>query len=76
MLARLTVTGGWRWSRRIRLEPWSVIAALTAIALLVVAVFGNRIAPRDSIRFVLEHGTYPRPYDPQPSTGPGDAVRQ
>lgn len=76
MLARLTVTGGWRWSRRIRLEPWNAIAALTAIALLVVAVFGNRIAPRDSIDFVLEHSTYPRPYDPSLPLVPATAVRQ
>jgi len=43
----------------------SVLVALGALfAVLVLALFGERIAPHESIYFVLDHGSDPRPYDP------------
>src|SRR5438874_5805568 len=39
-----------------RLDPF--------LALLLVALFGARIAPHEPIYFVLEHGDDPRPFDP------------
>ena len=43
----------------------STLTAVSAfLGLLIVALFGDRIAPHQSIYFVVEHGTDPRPYDP------------
>ncbi len=42
----------------------TLIAAVAFLGMLVVALFGDRIAPHESIYFVVEHGTDPRPYDP------------
>lgn len=42
----------------------TVIAVGGLFALLFVALFGERLAPHESIYFVLEHGQDPRPYDP------------
>lgn len=47
-----------------RLDPWMLIAALSFLGLLFVALFGGRIAPHEPIFFVIEHGSDPRPYDP------------
>jgi ABC-type dipeptide/oligopeptide/nickel transport system permease subunit len=47
-----------------RADPWLIIAAATLLALLLLALFGERLAPHESIYFVVEHGTDPRPYDP------------
>ncbi len=45
-------------------DPW-VLAGLAAfLALIVAALFGERIAPNEPIYFVVEHGRDPRPYDP------------
>lgn len=41
-----------------------VLAAIAVLALLSVAIFGERIAPHEAIYFVVEHGNDPRPYDP------------
>jgi peptide/nickel transport system permease protein len=41
-----------------------VIGAASFILLLVLALFGERIAPHEAIYFVPEHGSDPRPYDP------------
>lgn len=42
-----------------------MLGALAAfLALLIVALFGGRIAPHEPIYFVVEHGADPRPYDP------------
>jgi peptide/nickel transport system permease protein len=40
------------------------VAVVALFALLFVALFGERIAPHESIYFVVEHGSDPRPYDP------------
>jgi hypothetical protein len=34
------------------------------VAQLAVALFGERIAPHESIHCVIQHGTDPRPDDP------------
>jgi peptide/nickel transport system permease protein len=47
-----------------RRDPWSYIGIFAFFALLLVALFGERIAPHEAIYFVLEHGRDPRPYDP------------
>ncbi len=39
-------------------------ALFSFLALLFVALFGERIAPYEPIYFVVEHGSDPRPYDP------------
>jgi peptide/nickel transport system permease protein len=65
MLARVTLPRqiqGWR--RLERPEPWAFTAVVTALALLFVAAFGERIAPHESIYFLVEHGNDPRPFDP------------
>ena len=42
-----------------------MIVALGAfLVLLLLALFGERIAPHEPIYFVIEHGNDPRPYDP------------
>ncbi|HET7700045.1 MAG TPA: ABC transporter permease subunit, partial [Candidatus Limnocylindria bacterium] len=47
-----------------RRDPWSAAGLLAFFALLFVAVFGERIAPHETIYFVVEHGRDPRPYEP------------
>lgn len=47
-----------------RRDPWTAIALIAFFALLLVALFGERIAPHESIYFVPEHGRDPRPFDP------------
>lgn len=47
-----------------RRDPWVYIGLFAFFALLFVALFGERIAPHESIYFVPEHGRDPRPYDP------------
>src|SRR5436309_13163439 len=52
-------------SHRIRsIDPWLVVGIAAFFALIVVALFGERIAPHEPIYFVVEHGRDPRPYDP------------
>jgi len=41
-----------------------LLAVLSFLGLLFVALFGGRLAPHEPIYFVVEHGTDPRPYDP------------
>ncbi|HEV8655338.1 MAG TPA: ABC transporter permease subunit, partial [Candidatus Limnocylindria bacterium] len=41
-----------------------VVASLAFLALLFVALLGERIAPYEPIYFVPEHGSDPRPYEP------------
>lgn len=47
-----------------RRNGWLVLAVVASFTLLLVALFGERIAPHESIYFVVEHGRDPRPYDP------------
>jgi len=47
-----------------RRDPWVYIGLFAFFALLFVALFGERIAPHESIYFVVQHGHDPRPYDP------------
>ncbi len=47
-----------------RVEPLLVAAAFALLGLLFLSLFGDRIAPHESVYFVVEHGTDPRPYDP------------
>lgn len=47
-----------------RPDPWVLVAALTFLGLLFVALFGGRIAPHEPLYFVVENGADPRPYDP------------
>ncbi len=47
-----------------RRDPWPFIGLVAFFALLFVALFGERLAPHESIYFVVEHGRDPRPYDP------------
>ena len=47
-----------------RRDPWVYIGLFAFFALLFVALFGERIAPHETIFFVPEHGRDPRPYDP------------
>src|SRR5438132_1831030 len=52
-------------SHRLRsVDPWLVVGIAAFFALIVVALFGERIAPHEPIYFVVEHGRDPRPYDP------------
>src|SRR5438105_11185722 len=52
-------------SHRLRsIDPWLVVGIAAFFALIVVALFGERLAPNDPIYFVVEHGSDPRPYDP------------
>jgi peptide/nickel transport system permease protein len=55
-----------RWHRpRSPLPDVGALVGLAAfLALLLVALFGERVAPHEAIYFVPEHGTDPRPYDP------------
>lgn len=47
-----------------RRDPWVYIGLFAFFALLFVALFGERIAPHETIYYVVEHGRDPRPYDP------------
>lgn len=42
----------------------TLVGAAAFFAVLVFALFGERLAPHEAIYFVPEHGTDPRPYDP------------
>lgn len=46
------------------LDPWTLLGIAAFLGLVFVALFGERIAPHESIYFVVEHGGDPRPYDP------------
>ena len=51
--------------RRLRYtDPWLLAGLVAFFTLIVVALFGERIAPNEPIYFVVEHGRDPRPYDP------------
>jgi peptide/nickel transport system permease protein len=47
-----------------RRDAWLLAAAAAFFGLLFIALFGERIAPHESIFFVPMHGSDPRPYDP------------
>ncbi len=47
-----------------RRDPWSFIGLFAFFLLLLMALFGERIAPHEAIYFVPQHGGDPRPYDP------------
>lgn len=47
-----------------RRDPWIYIGLVAFFALLFVALFGDRIAPHESIYYVIDHGDDPRPFDP------------
>lgn len=65
MLARVTLRRQeLRWRGAGRPDSWALTAVLTTLALLFVGLFGDRIAPHESLYFVVEHGNDPRPYDP------------
>jgi peptide/nickel transport system permease protein len=65
MLARLALPRQASHPRSLgRPDPWAATAVLTVLALLFVALFGERLAPHEPIYFVVEHGRDPRPYDP------------
>ncbi len=50
--------------RRLKPDPWVLIGLIAFFAMILVALFGERIAPHESIYFVVEHGSDPRPYEP------------
>ncbi len=52
------------WSRFRSTDPWLVVGVVAFFTLIIAALFGERIAPNESIYFVVEHGRDPRPYDP------------
>src|SRR6267378_313946 len=45
-------------------DPVTILGLLAFFGLVFVALFGERLAPHESIYFVVEHGSDPRPYDP------------
>jgi peptide/nickel transport system permease protein len=52
-------------SRAMRIPTIGNLLAFSGFfGLLCLALFGERLAPHESIFFVVEHGTDPRPYDP------------
>jgi peptide/nickel transport system permease protein len=52
-------------ARRPRLpDVGSLVGAAAFFTLLLVALFGEHLAPHEAIYFVPEHGSDPRPYDP------------
>jgi peptide/nickel transport system permease protein len=55
-----------RWhAPRAPLPDLGALVGLAAfLVVLLVALFGERVAPHETIYFVPEHGTDPRPYDP------------
>jgi len=46
------------------IDPWLLLGLVAFFALMVAALFGERIAPNEPIYFVVEHGRDPRPYEP------------
>lgn len=50
--------------RRAKVEPSIAIAVFAFLVLLVLALFGERLAPHETIYFVLEHPDGERPFDP------------
>ena len=52
------------WYRLRFIDPWLVVGGAAFFALVIAALFGERIAPNEPIYFVVEHGRDPRPYDP------------
>jgi peptide/nickel transport system permease protein len=50
--------------RRTPTDPWTLLGLFAFLAVLFVALFGERLAPHEPIYFVVEHGSDPRPYDP------------
>jgi len=59
-LGNVQVRRHWRPS----VDPWVLVGLAAFLALIVAALFGERIAPNEPIYFVVEHGRDPRPYDP------------
>ena len=47
-----------------KVDATTLSAVIAFVGLLVVALLGARLAPHESIYFVVEHGADPRPYDP------------
>src|SRR5687768_9309431 len=47
-----------------RRDPWFLVGLVAFFGLVFLALFGERIAPHESIYFVPVHGDDPRPYDP------------
>jgi ABC-type dipeptide/oligopeptide/nickel transport system permease subunit len=47
-----------------RRDPWLFVGLIGFFGLLLLALFGERLAPHESIYFVPVHGDDPRPYDP------------
>lgn len=47
-----------------RRDLWTVLGLAAFFGLILVALFGERLAPHESIYFVPVHGDDPRPYDP------------
>ena len=45
-------------------DAGTLIGLAAFFAILIVALFGEHVAPHEAIYFVPEHGTDPRPYDP------------
>jgi ABC-type dipeptide/oligopeptide/nickel transport system permease subunit len=46
------------------IDPWLFFGLVAFFALVVAALFGERVAPNEPIYFVVEHGRDPRPYEP------------
>src|SRR5438045_4437343 len=52
-------------SHRLRsIDPWLVVGIAAFFALIVVALFGERLAPNEPIYFVVEHGRDPLRFAP------------
>lgn len=51
-------------SPRRALDGWLLVGIVAFFGLLILALFGERVAPHEPIYFVVEHGSDPRPYDP------------
>ena len=47
-----------------RRDPWLIVGVIALFSLILLALFGERLAPHESIFFVPVHGDDPRPYDP------------
>jgi ABC-type dipeptide/oligopeptide/nickel transport system permease subunit len=50
--------------QQMRRDPWVLVGLVAFLGLVFVALFGERIAPHESIYFVPTHDGDPRPYDP------------
>jgi peptide/nickel transport system permease protein len=61
---RQTTSARQRHASVARSDPWIVAAGVAALGLAVLAFYGDRVAPHESIFFVVEHGADLRPYDP------------